>query len=127
MNYLRAILSGIILWICVASTFFILEHILFTSESVTLQTCIICVLLFFYSLFGASFYYKKRANLSGFELGVIMSLTAIVMDILLFVPFVEIPKGNTYLDFFSNPLLWILAAENIVTVYFYWKYRFKIK
>lgn len=127
MNFLRAILSGILLWLCVAVTFFILEQIPFTKESVNRQTFIICILLVLYSLTAASFYYKKRSNFSGFQLGVIMPLTAILMDILLFVPFVEIPKGNTYQDFFSNPLLWILAVLNIATVYFYWKKKFKIK
>jgi len=56
-----------------------------------------------------------------------MSLIAILMDILIFVPFVEIPKCNTYRDFFSNPLIWILAILTAATVYFYWKKIFKIK
>ncbi|AXB58600.1 DUF5367 family protein [Flavobacterium fluviale] len=66
-------------------------------------------------------------NLSRIQVSLIMSLIAILMDILIFVPLVEIPKGNTHRDFFNNPLKWILAILNAATVYFYWKKRFKIK
>lgn len=125
MNYLRAVLSGIILWICVAVTFFILEHTPIIKDSINIQTVIICLFIIFYSTIGASFYYKKALSISGFQVGIIMSLTAILLDALLFVPLVEIPKGNTYQDFFSNPLLWILAILNIATVYFYSKTKLK--
>lgn len=126
MNYLRAILSGIILWICVAVTFFILEHTPIIKDSLNIQTAIICLFIIFYSTIGASFYYKKAISTSGFQVGIMMSLTAILLDALLFVPLVEIPKGNTYQDFFSNPLLWTLAILNIATVYFYSKTKLKI-
>jgi len=127
MNYRRAVLSGVILWICVALTFFILEHIPIVKDSLNIQTAIICILIVFYSFFGASFYFKKAISKSGLQIGFIMSLTAILLDILIFVPFVEIPKGHSYQDFFRTPLLWILAVLNILTVYFYWKKRFESK
>lgn len=126
MNYLRAVLSGIMLWICVAVTFYILEHTPIIKDSLNIQTVIICLFIIFYSAIGASFHYKKAISISGFQVGVIMSLTAILLDALLFVPLVEIPKGNTYQDFFSNPLVWILAILNIATVYFYSKTKLKI-
>jgi len=127
MNYGRAVLSGIILWSCIALTFFILEHIPIVKDSLNIQTALICILIVFYAIFGASFYYKKGISTSGIPIGFIMSLTAILLDVLIFVPFVEIPKGHSYQDFFSNPLLWILAVLNVVTVYFYWKKRFESK
>lgn len=125
MNYLRAVLSGIMLWICIAVTFYILEHTPIIKDSLNIQTVIICLFIIFYSAIGASFYYKKAISISGFQVGVIMSLTAILLDALLFVPLVEIPKGSTYQDFFSNPLVWILAILNIATVYFYSKTKLK--
>lgn len=126
MNYLRAVLSGVILWISVAATFFILEHTPILKDSIPIQTAIICLFIIFYSSIGASFYYKKAISATGFQVGIIMSLTAILLDALLFVPLVEIPKGSSYLEFFSNPLLWILAVLNIATVYLYWKTKLKI-
>ncbi|CAM3426254.1 DUF5367 family protein [Flavobacterium chungbukense] len=127
MNYLRAVLSGVILWIFVALSFFILEHTPIVKDSLNIQTALICILIVFYSIFGASFYYQNGISTSGIPIGIIMSLTAILLDILIFVPFVEIPKGHTYQDFFSNPLLWLLAVLNVLTVYFYWKKRFESK
>ncbi|MFB9076550.1 DUF5367 family protein [Flavobacterium procerum] len=127
MNYFRAILSGVIVWICVAVSFMILEKIPFLKESLNLQTLIVCFLIILYAILGASFYYKKENKTSGFQLGLIMSATAILMDIIVFVPLVEIPKGNSYQDFFSNPLLWILAFLNAMTVFLYWKIKYKIR
>lgn len=125
MNYWRAVLSGVLLWFFVAATFYILEHTPIVKDSLGIQTVLICILIVFYSTIGASYYYKKVRNTSGFQVGLVMSFTAILLDILIFVPLVEIPKGNTYQDFFSNPLLWILAALNIITVAAYWKKRSK--
>lgn len=124
MNYSRAILSGLIVWICVVITFYILEIMPITKNSLNLQTLIITILIIVYACVGATFYYKKAARTSGLKIGIIMSLTAVSLDVLLFVPLIEFPKGNTYGTFFSNPLLWILSATNAITVFLYWKLKF---
>lgn len=123
MNYLRAILSGIIVWICVVLTFYFLEHTPIIQQSLNAQNLIIAILIILYAWIGAFFYYKNGNKTFGLSIGIMMSLTAILLDSLLFVPLVEIPKGNTYQDFFSNPLLYTLAILNVLTVYFYWRLK----
>ncbi|KAF2517008.1 DUF5367 family protein [Flavobacterium foetidum] len=127
MNYFRAILSGLIVWCCIAVSFTVLEHIPFIRESQNTQAFLASFLIIPYAILGASFYYKKENKTSGLRLGLIMSCTAILMDAIVFVPLVEIPKGNSYQDFFTNPLLWILAFLNAMTVFLYWKFRYKIR
>ena len=121
MNYPRALLAGVIAWLCVVITFYILEHIPFFKESTIAQAFIAAFTIIFYAWFAAWFYYKKAAKKSGLLAGIVITGTALVLDVLVTVPLIEIPKGNTYQAFFSNPLLWILASINVLTVFVYLK------
>ena len=127
MNYVRAILSGTIAWLCVVITFYILENIPFFKESLTGQAIIAAFTIIFYAWFAAWFYYKKAEKKWGLQAGIVIIATAIILDALLTVPLIEIPKGNSYQAFFSNPLLWILAVINVITVFTYWKRRIATK
>lgn len=119
MNYPRAIFSGIIAWFCVVITFYVLENLPAFKESLTAQAFIAAFTIIFYAWFAAWFYYKKAEKKSGLVAGIIITGTALILDVLVTVPFIEIPKGNTYQAFFSNPLLWILAVINVLTVFIY--------
>lgn len=110
MNYLRAILAGTIAWFCVVMTFYILEHISIIKESLNLQAIIAIFAIIFYAVLAAGFYYRKAEKKLGFQTGIVITATALILDVLVTVPFIEIPKGGSYQDFFSNPLLWILVA-----------------
>ncbi|WP_163410510.1 DUF5367 family protein [Flavobacterium ajazii] len=121
MNYPRALLAGVIAWLCVVMTFYVLEHIPFFKESETVQAFIAAFTIIFYAWSAAWFYYKKAAKKSGLKAGIVITGTALLLDLLVTVPFIEIPKGNGYQTFFSNPLLWILAVINVFTVYVYLK------
>ena len=122
MNYLRAIFAGTIAWFCVVMTFYILEHISIFKKSLILQAIIAVFAIIFYAFLAAKFYYRKAEKKLGFLTGIVITATALILDVLITVPFIEIPKGSSYQVFFSNPLLWILVAVNIVTVYFYQTY-----
>lgn len=121
MNYPRSILAGAIAWLCVVITFYILEHIPLFKESTTAVAFIAAFTIIFYAWFAAWFYYKKAAKKSGLLAGIVITGTALVLDVLVTVPLIEIPKGKTYQAFFSNPLLWILAVINVLTVFVYLK------
>nr|WP_294932945.1 DUF5367 family protein [uncultured Flavobacterium sp.] len=124
MNYLRAVFAGTIAWFCVVTTFYILDNIPFFKVSSTAQAIVAIFAIVFYAWFAAWFYYKKAEKKSGLQAGVVITATALLLDVLITVPLVEIPKGNSYQAFFSNPLLWILAVLNIITVFVYWKRNF---
>lgn len=75
------------------------------------------IFMVLYSNESALFYYKNGIKIHGLALGIIMSLTALALDVFITVPIVEIPNGRSYYSFFSSPILWIFAGINIVTVY----------
>lgn len=124
MNYLRAIFSGTISWLCVVVTFYILENIPFFKASLIVQAIIAAFTIVFYAWFAAWFYYKKAQKELGLQVGIGITATALILDVLITVPLIEIPKGNSYEAFFSNPLLWILAVINVMTVFAYFKRNF---
>jgi lysylphosphatidylglycerol synthetase-like protein (DUF2156 family) len=127
MNYPRAIFSGTIAWFCVVITFYVLENIPVFKESLTLQGFIAAFTIIFYAWFAAWFYYKKAEKKSGFQTGIVITSTTLILDILITVPFIEIPKGGSYQAFFSNPLLWVLVVINILTVFMYWKQNLAVR
>ncbi|CAD0005593.1 DUF5367 family protein [Flavobacterium salmonis] len=121
MNYPRAFLAGVIAWLCVVITFYVLEYIPFFKKSTTAQAFIAAFTIMFYAWFAEWLYYKKAAKKSGLLVGIIINGSALVLNVLVTVSLIEIPKGSSYQTFFSNPLLWILAVINVVTVFLYLK------
>lgn len=121
IHYFRGIFSGIIVWLCISISFFVLEHIPVLKNSFLTQTAIVMVLTVLYAFTAARFYYKKRYKTNGLRLGIAISGTALLLDVLITVPFIEIPNRGSYGSFFSSPVLWLLALTNTFSVYFYWR------
>ena len=84
-------------------------------------------MIILYSSTGAYFYYKNGAKTNGLTLGIVMSFTALILDALITVPYVEIPNGRSYQSFFLSPFLWLLALVNVITVYSLWRVKIRAK
>jgi hypothetical protein len=125
MQNIRAILTGALVWIFILIAFICLGYVPILKDSLNLQALIVGILIIPFALFGASIYYKNGNKDNGAVLGVKMVVTALLLDALITVPFVEIPNGGSYHSFYTYPLLWLLVAINIATVYFYWKIKMK--
>ncbi|WPO78907.1 DUF5367 family protein [Flavobacterium sp. KACC 22761] len=121
MNYFRATLSGFLVWILVSISFYILDQIPFIKKFFWLQSLIVMCGIVFFGIFGAKIYFRKNSQTNGLLLGIAMSATALILDVLITVPFVEIPNRRSYYSFFTSPVLWLLATINVLSVYFYWK------
>jgi hypothetical protein len=120
MKYIRALFSGILVWFAVSISFYILEQIPVVKNSFFLQSVIVAICIAFFAIVAAKFYYLKNYKMSGLQLGIIMSLTALFLDVIITVPFVEIPNGRSYESFFTSPVLWVLAFLNAISV-FLWR------
>lgn len=120
---IRAVLTGAFLWLCIFCTFGILDAIPGLEGEVDTQAIIVAILIIPFAVLGAFIYYKNDRTPHGLLVGFIIALTALVLDALITVPLVEIPKGNSYEDFFTYPLLWLLIVINIATVYIYWRLK----
>ncbi|PRD54652.1 DUF5367 family protein [Sphingobacterium gobiense] len=125
MKHFRAISIGAMVWVFIFLTFAVLEYVPTIKDSLNLQVLAVGILIVPYAIFGASIFYKNGNEEHGMKVGIIMALTALILDAVVTVPFVEIPRGGSYQSFFSFPLLWVLAFINIATVYFYWRLKNK--
>ena len=123
MHYFSAILSGIVGWTLVVTSFIFIETIPAFKDAVWQQGMIILPLISLYAILGAWLYYRKDYKTHGLHLGIVMTISALVLDVLITVPFVEIPKGGSCQSFFTHPVLWLLAGVNVGTVYLYWLFK----
>lgn len=125
MKYLKILLPGIFVWLCISVSFYILDFVPLINGSFKSKAVIIMIFIVLYANESALFYYKNGIKLHGLLLGMIMSLTALLLDALITVPFIEIPNGRSYYSFFGSPVLWILAGINSITVYCFWRMKIK--
>jgi lysylphosphatidylglycerol synthetase-like protein (DUF2156 family) len=127
MKYTRALFSGLLVWMAVSFSFYILGLIPFIRDSFSWQAIIVMICIVFYAIGASQFYYKNGLETNSLLIGLLMSATALLLDVLITVPFVEIPNGRSYASFFSSPVLWLFAIINAITVYIYWKKKIPVK
>jgi hypothetical protein len=117
MNYLRATLAGGIVWLLLIVTFTVLTYVPGAENSTELQAIVVIVLMVLYATSASYFYYKNGVENHGLKVGIWASGIALLLDILITVPFFEVPNGRGYAQFFATPLLWVLVIINIATFY----------
>ena len=126
MNLSRAIFAGTLTWFLVLSAFVVLSFIPSIMGSLTLQGLIVGLMVLPFGSLGAAFYYKKGKRHIAFPVALVMALTALALDALITVPFIEMPyNGRGHAEFFTDPLFWVLFTEIMVVVWLYWTIRVK--
>ena len=124
MNVKRAIISGAMMWSVIFVAFVILNFIPAIRNSILMQGFIVGLLILPVATSGSSWYFKKEKSGKGINVALVMAGTAMVLDALITVPFIEIPyNGRGYIEFFISPLFWVLIAEIVTVIYFYWKIK----
>ena len=119
MNYYRATLAGATVWLLVIVTFTLLTYVPGGENSMVLQAGVVTVLMGLYAAAGSFLYYRNVVEDHGLKVGIWASGTALLLDVLITVPFFEIPNGGGYAQFFTAPLLWVLVIVNIATFYLF--------
>lgn len=125
MKTFRAILAGTIVWVLIFFTFTTMSFIPVLKDSEVLQFIMLYPMIIPIAILGAKFYYKKGFATNGVIIGLIIVITALSLDAIITVPFLVIPNNGSYMEFYTNPLLLILAIEIIIIVYLYWKIKVK--
>lgn len=123
MQNLRAFQSGIIAWLLLFISFTIMSFLPIIQDSTDLQNGIIALLIIPFILIAVNFYYKKRNELNGLTLGFFIIITCLFLDAIITLPFVIIPKGGSYMSFFTDPGLVIMAVEVFTVSFLYWKLK----
>lgn len=113
MKLLKAILLGIFLWILIFIWWSIIMEVPALSGRLLLQWLIHFALLVPACVLVARVYYMSDDKMSGFFLGIIFIVVAIVLDLLVTIHIVPGGFGR----FFSNPFLWIGFIELLFVVW----------
>ena len=125
MKTFKAIIIGGFIWI-LGSSFYTASYFLPFLEDVELQAnLVLAVAIIPNAWLGAHLFYKWEHEMSGFRFGIIALVSAISLDALITVPWVIIPMGGTYLEFFSAPAFWLIAAEYFLIIVIYWNLKVK--
>ena len=120
MKTLRAIVIGTGIWSLGVGAF-ILSFFVPLMENAELQANLVLLLVVAPLVwFGSQLYYKKDQKTQGALVGLVFFLTAVILDALITVPFLVMPAGGSYYEFFTDIGFWIIGLEFIaVSVLFY--------
>lgn len=125
MKTIKAIIIAVFIWV-VGVSFFTLSYFLPILEDLELQANLtLAVVLIPTVWLGIHWYYQWSAHMHGFKVGAIMLLTLISMDALFTVPYLIIPYGGSYQEFFGSASFWLIAIECLAVILVYWKSNIK--
>ncbi len=68
---------------------------------------------------GAWFYYNKNYTAKGLVLGSLMFGFTILLDAFITVPLFVTPKGGSHIEFFTDPVFWIIGLEYVGLIVLY--------
>ncbi|HCX20712.1 MAG: hypothetical protein CMB80_07695 [Flammeovirgaceae bacterium] len=127
MKSLKAVLIGVFIWFLGAS-FYTASYLFPFLKNVELQANLtLAIALIPNAWLGARLYYRWQPNAHGLQLGLVVLLTAILLDALITVPFFILPAGGSYLSFFGTASFWLIAIEYLLVVYGYWRIKVQPK
>ncbi len=125
MKTIRVLLTGILIWIG-GLTIYSLSYFVPILENPDRQADIALTFAILpLAVLGAHFYYQKHNGPSGYKVGLILVLIAILLDALITVPYI-IPNRGAYKEFFVAPGFWLIALEYYLAVVLYWQLKIRI-
>jgi len=125
MKIIRAIASGIIIWVSIFAVFTVMSFIPVVKDSELQQNMLLWIVLIPITFFGVKFYYKNGFKTNGLLISMIIVITSLILDALITLPYVIIPNEGNHYDFFTSPFLLITILEIIIVTFFYWKSKVK--
>lgn len=125
LNLKRAISIGALLWLIIFIEWSIIVMTPVLKDLKFWQYVIHFFILIPIVCFGASYYYKNKNNTNGFLLGLVMMLTAAILDAVITVPLLVIPQGGSYIDFFFSVHGVFFSLEFIAISGIFWCKKIK--
>ena len=127
MSTIKAIIIGIFIWILGVSIYTVSYFIPFMENMELQANLVLATALIPCAWLGAKVYYMKGVNMHGLKLGAIVVLTAILLDALVTMPYLILPNGGSYQNFFGVPAFWLIVTEYFLIVFAYWYFRVRNK
>ena len=123
MKTKRAILIGIALWFLAVCAFTLSFYIPLMEDYELQANLFVGLSLIPLTWTGAHLYYRAEQKSAGIKVGLAMLLTGVILDATVTVPFLVIPAGGSYYQFFTDISFWIIAIVYLSVVSLYYKIK----
>ena len=123
MKTKRAILIGIAIWFLAVCAFTLSFYIPLLEDFELQANLFVGLSLIPLTWFGAHLYYRAEQKSAGLKVGLAMLLTGVILDAAVTVPFLVIPAGGSYYEFFTDISFWIIAIVYLTVVSLYHKIK----
>ena len=109
MKIYRAIVIAVTIWILGVSAFS-LSFLVPILENAKLQANLILVFAVVPLVwFGSKIYFLSGNKVKGYWVGLTFFSIAALLDALITVPFLVVPSGGSYLEFYTDPGFWCIG------------------
>lgn len=116
MNYKKAGISALIIWVIGVSAFVGSYYIPLMDNLDEQANWFLTGALIPATMIGVSVYYRKSRRTNGLLLGGFMFFLTMLLDAMITVPLFIIPAGGSHLSFFGDPGFWILGMVYVLLV-----------
>lgn len=123
INFKHLILSSLITYVIGVSFFIASFFVEFLSNPELQANIVLMMAIVPAAVIGARFYLRRNFNANGLQLGLLMFGMAILLDATITVPVFIIPAGGNHLQFFSDPLFWLIGLIYVTSVVGYTKLK----
>jgi len=119
-SLIRNTIIGTIIWMIGVSVY-LLSFYISILDNVALQANLLLTLSIIPLVwFGAKVYYRKLSKTNGVLVGLTFFLAAAFLDAAITVPYLIIPNGGSYRQFFTDEGFWLIGLEFIIITTLYW-------
>lgn len=120
MHIVKTLSIGVLIWI-IGVSLYSLSFFIPILKDATLQANLILSLgILPVVWFGTKLYYRGKNKAKGYWVGLVFFLIAGSLDALITVPYLIIPDGGNYFDFFTAIGFWLIGIEFILMATLYW-------
>ena len=116
MQTAKAIIIGAIMWILGASIYSASYYIQILDNTELQAMILLALAVVPIAWVGASYFFRREPDANSLVTAIWMVGTATVLDAAITVPFVIIPHGGNYLEFFGSLSFWTIAGEYLTVI-----------
>jgi hypothetical protein len=119
MKTFRAVIIGVIIWIFGVAAFSLSFYVPILENLELQANLALFIVVIPLVWLGSKQYYKKDNKTHGMWVGITFFGVAAILDALITVPLLVVPKGGNHYIFFSDPGFWLIGGVFITTAILY--------
>lgn len=109
MKKIRAVLIGVAIWFLGVSAFTLSFSIPILEDAELQANMVLFLMVIPLVWLGTKIYFLNGVNTKGYWVGLTFFLVAAALDALITVPYLVIPNGGSYIEFYTDPGFWLIA------------------